>query len=102
VHIKTADGAVIEQKPGSHAQGSLAPWKFKDGTDQAHEKTAVTDKRDPMYGLSFLIFVAGDKVSQYLIGARLALLFRLERTIPPARFIQFLWQGQGGKILGKK
>src|SRR6266540_3115906 len=99
---KPTDGTIVEHEPGSHSKSRLPPGKFQDGAHQTHEKTTVTDKRDAMYRLPLLVFVTGDQVCEDLIGARLALFFRFEWTVPPAGFIQFFWKDQGRKVLHKK
>ena len=102
MNFKPADRTVVENKPGAHSKGSLSPGKFEDGTHQPHEKSTMTDKRNAMDRLTFLILVTLDQVLQYLIGTRLTFLLRFERAIPPASLIEILRKGQHGKVLRKK
>src|SRR5690348_10793603 len=97
MNVKPADRTVVEDEPGAHSEGSLSPGKLEDGAHQPHEKSTMADKRDAVHRLPFLVLVTSDQISQYLIGARLALFFRLEGAVPPAGFIETLRQGQHRK-----
>ena len=41
-------------------------------------------------------------VATYLVGARLAIFFRLIGAIPPAGFVQIIGKSKGAKVLHEK
>src|SRR5688500_18405536 len=55
-----------------------------------------------MLRLPFLILVAGKELREDLVGAGLALLVCLERTVPPAGLIQIVGQCYGTKVFHEK
>lgn len=99
--IKTADRAVVQQEPGFQLVCALTPGQFEHRAHQVHEKAAMADDGDVLFGLVFAVAVPSQQVSQEFVGARLALFLSLEGAVPPTGFVEMRGQCQFGELLGE-
>ena len=62
IEIDAADGAVVQDKPGLHAESRLAPGGIQEDEHQMDEKSSVAENGDPVFGCSFAVTVAGEQI----------------------------------------